>query len=435
MKGCFMKKMKITKKGSLIFLAGLLTGALLLGGFQILSQPSTQKEVLQQEPKEPVEKDIDNKDTQQSAIDYPAWDKTAVYNGGDNVVFEDKIYKAKWWTQGETPGKSDVWEDTKQSPTKVEDTDTDDKKETVPVDLGDKKIVGYFPSWKPGKADMIRYDDLTDIVYAFAIPTADGGLRPLENGETAKQIIKEAHKNNVRVLIAVGGWSYQDVPLESTFMSATESSEKTKKFGDAILAMCDEYGFDGVDMDWEHPRVDGNSGKQYEELMLYLADKLHAQDKMVTSAVLSGATADGNVYYDAAAHSDAVLKAVDRIHVMAYDGGDGERHSTYEFALNCADYWSKTRHVDPNKIILGVPFYARPSWAAYGDIIKESKDAQNQDHTTYQGMDVYYNGLSTMKKKASYAKEHLGGIMIWELTQDSELEKYSLLKEIVNALK
>lgn len=432
-----MKKMKITKKGSLLFLAGLLTGVLILGGFQILSQPSNQRKVLQQEPQEPVKENTDHKDTQQETnTEYPAWDKSAVYHGGDSIVYENKIYKAKWWTQGEIPGKSDVWEDTRQSLTKEEEEkNTNDTKETVPVDLGNKKTVGYFPSWKPGKADMIRYDYLTDIVYAFAIPTADGGLRPLENAETAKQIIKEAHKHKVRVLIAVGGWSYNDVPLEATFVSATETSEKTKKFGDAILAMCNEYGFDGVDMDWEHPRVDGNSGKQYEELMLYLAEKLHAQDKIITSAVLSGATADGNIYYDAAAHSDAVLKAVDRIHVMAYDGGDGERHSTYEFALDCANYWSMTRHVDPNKIILGVPFYARPSWAAYGDIIKENKNAQDQDHTTYQGMDVYYNGRSTIKKKASYAKKHLGGIMIWELTQDSENENYSLLKEIVNALK
>ena len=402
----------------------------------MLTQPSKPKEAVQQEQKEPFEEKTENKDTQQQMnTDYPAWDKTAVYNGGDSVVYENKIYKAKWWTQGETPGKSDVWEDTKQSLTKAEEKNTNDPKETVPVDLGNKKTVGYFPSWKPGKADRIRYDYLTDIVYAFAIPTAEGNLRPLENPETAKQIIKEAHQHKVRVLIAVGGWSYNDVPLEATFVPATENSEKTKKFGDAILAMCNEYGFDGVDMDWEHPRVDGNSGKQYEELMLYLAEQLHAQDKIVTSAVLSGATADGNIYYDAAAHSDAVLKAVDRIHVMAYDGGDGERHSTYEFALDCANYWSTTRHVDPNKIILGVPFYARPSWAAYGDIIKENADAKKQDHTTYQGMDVYYNGVSTMKKKAAYAKEHLGGIMIWELTQDAETEEDSLLKVIVDALK
>ena len=32
----------------------------------------------------------------------------------------------------------------------------------------------------------------------------------------------------------------------------------------------------------------------------------------------------------------AVLNAVDFINVMAYDGGDGERHSSYQFAVHCA---------------------------------------------------------------------------------------------------
>ena len=106
------------------------------------------------------------------------------------------------------------------------------------------------------------YDELTDIIYAFAIPTSEGDLRPLDNADIAKQIITKAHKQNVRVLLAVGGWSYNDVPLEATFVSATENDQKIKKFGDAIINMCDRYGFDGIDMDWEHPRVDGNTGKQ-----------------------------------------------------------------------------------------------------------------------------------------------------------------------------
>lgn len=113
--------------------------------------------------------------------------------------------------------------------------------------------------------------------------------------------------------------------------------------------MCNEYGFDGVDMDWEHPRVDGPSKNQYQELILYLADALHAQGKLLTSAVVSGVSADGNIYYDAAAHSDAVLNAVDWIHVMAYDGGDGERHSSYDFAVNSAAYWCGTRKCRPVK--------------------------------------------------------------------------------------
>ena len=40
------------------------------------------------------------------------------------------------------------------------------------------------------------------------------------------------------------------------------------------------------------------------------------RESFTTSAVVSRVSADGNIYYDAAAHSDAVLNAVDWIHVM-----------------------------------------------------------------------------------------------------------------------
>ncbi|MGL6186372.1 MAG: glycosyl hydrolase family 18 protein [Clostridium chrysemydis] len=40
-----------------------------------------------------------------------AYDKTKVYNTGDIVSYNGKTYKAKWWTQGEIPGSSAVWEE------------------------------------------------------------------------------------------------------------------------------------------------------------------------------------------------------------------------------------------------------------------------------------------------------------------------------------
>lgn len=54
-------------------------------------------------------------------------------------------------------------------------------------------------------------------------------------------------------------------------MAATNTPEKIKKFGNAIIAMAKQYGFDGVDIDWEHPRNDGPSKQQYEDLMVYLS--------------------------------------------------------------------------------------------------------------------------------------------------------------------
>lgn len=374
------------------------------------------------------------------AADLPEWDAESVYTGGDEVVYENRIYRAKWWTQGEIPGKADVWEDTLTSPAGT-DAKEDAKKpedmappEAEPADRSTAsegfKVVGYYPSWKPEDTDKIDYDILTHVIYAFAIPTAEGGLRPLENPEAAQAIIADAHKAGRKVLLAVGGWSYNDVPLEATFVSATETEKKRAGFVEAMVAMCEEYGFDGIDMDWEHPRVDGASAGQYEALMLDLAEELHKRGKVLTSAVLSGVTPDGNIYYDAAAHSDKVLNAVDWIHVMAYDGGDGERHSTYEFAVSAAEYWRDTRGVPAEKVVLGMPFYARPSWASYSDILAADGEAYKSDVIEYNGMEVWYNGIGTIQKKTRYAMEGLGGVMIWELTMDTSNREKSLLAAI-----
>jgi chitinase len=40
-----------------------------------------------------------------------AWSASAVYTGGMEVTYKGHTYKAKWWTQGETPGSADVWAD------------------------------------------------------------------------------------------------------------------------------------------------------------------------------------------------------------------------------------------------------------------------------------------------------------------------------------
>lgn len=363
------------------------------------------------------------------------WDSATVYTGGDIVSYQGKRYTARWWTQGEAPDSADVWEDMgvlDDESVKPEGTDNVPVDSSMPrnTELTDFKVIGYYPSWKPDKLNAVDFGILTHVCYAFAIPTADGGLRDLQNPETARTLIRSAHENGAKVLLSVGGWSYNDAPLESVFMEATADDVRLRRLVDNILVMCEEYGFDGVDMDWEHPRVDGTSASQYEALMQALSEKLHEKGKLLTSAVLSGVTADGNIYYDAAAQTNAVLNAVDFINVMAYDGGDGERHSSYQFAVDCGNYWKEIRRLPAHKVVLGVPFYARPGWADYGTILASVPDAYGTDHVSYNGMEVYYNGVDTMKQKAMHARENLGGIMIWELTQDTGDQNRSLLQAI-----
>ena len=58
----------------------------------------------------------------------------------------------------------------------------------------DFRIVTYFPAWAPERADRLRYDVLTHVIYAFAIPTEEGGLLPLDHAEFAKRLVAEAHE-------------------------------------------------------------------------------------------------------------------------------------------------------------------------------------------------------------------------------------------------
>jgi chitinase len=41
----------------------------------------------------------------------PAWNSATAYSGGAVVSYNAHTWKAKWWTQGETPGTADVWAD------------------------------------------------------------------------------------------------------------------------------------------------------------------------------------------------------------------------------------------------------------------------------------------------------------------------------------
>lgn len=357
-----------------------------------------------------------------------AWSAGKAYVAGDKVIFENKAYEAKWWTQGEKPNaqKADaVWR-------LIEGVTVGGGKHQGLAGAANAqgfKIVGYYPDWQPELTDRIRYDIVTHIIYAFAIPREDGTLLPLENPAAAEKILTSAHASGSKVLLAVGGWSYRDTPLENTFAAATATREKREALAENCIAMAQRYGFDGIDIDWEYPRTDG-SAAQYAEFMAYLRQRAKQENLLLTIAVMAGKTPEGTVQYDAAAQTDAVLANVDWINIMAYDGGDGERHSGYAFAIDCARYWKEVRAVPAHKVVLGVPFYGRPSWLAYREIIAADPGAAAKDIANINGTAVHYNGIETLQNKTKWAREQIGGIMIWELSQDSAAPDQSLQQAI-----
>ncbi|MGH8246942.1 MAG: glycosyl hydrolase family 18 protein, partial [Gammaproteobacteria bacterium] len=96
--------------------------------------------------------------------------------------------------------------------------------------------------------ETIPFHQLTHINYAFIIPNADGTFAPLANSWKLKKLIETAHSQNVRVLLSVGGWGW-----DAEFEQLASSSGTRATFIRDLVAVLNEYQFDGADIDWEYP--------------------------------------------------------------------------------------------------------------------------------------------------------------------------------------
>jgi chitinase len=259
------------------------------------------------------------------------------------------------------------------------------------------RVVGYMPSWT-GDVNVIQYNKLTHINYAFALPTWNGGLQPLENAWKLQSLVSQAHARNVKVSIAVGGWNNGD---DGAFESLAANATYRTNFVNALIGMVNQYGLDGVDMDWEYPN-DGASANNYVALMTQLGNELHNRGKILTAAVVG--INGGSIL-------NPVFSIVDFLNLMAYDYNEFD-HSTFSYAQQSLNYW-KGRGLPASKAVLGVPFYGRNSWETFVQLVNRGA---NPYADVFNG--VGYNGITTIKNKTNLAWDQGGGIMIWELSGD-----------------
>jgi chitinase len=263
------------------------------------------------------------------------------------------------------------------------------------------KSVGYMPSWA-GSVTSIQYSKLTHINYSFALPNANGTLQPIANTAKLQQLVTLGHQNNVKVSLAIGGWNDGN---DSAFESLAANAGTRTTFVNAVMGAVRQYNLDGVDMDWEYPDP-GTSGNNYTALMGQLSTALHNEGKLLTAAVVSeGGTANGV--------QPAVFGYVDWLNIMAYDGGSP--HANYDWSINAANFW-KNRGLPKAKTVLGVPFYSRPGYLTYAQLVAQDPANANRDCTP---SGECYNGLPTIRRKTQWAMANAGGIMNWELSQDA----------------
>jgi chitinase len=266
------------------------------------------------------------------------------------------------------------------------------------------RSVGYMPSWA-GSATGIQYAKLTHINYSFALPDANGTLQPIENTAKLQQLVSLAHQNNVKVSLAIGGWNGGN---DSGFEQLAANAGARTTFVNSIMNTVRQYNLDGIDIDWEYPDP-GTSGNNFTALMTQLGSALHNEGKLLTAAVVSeGGTANGV--------QPAVFGVVDWLNIMAYDGGSP--HANYDWSINAATFW-KNRGLPKAKTVLGVPFYSRPGYYTYAQLVAMDPANANRDCVTAGGAQQCYNGLPTIRRKTQWAMANAGGIMNWELSQDA----------------
>lgn len=280
----------------------------------------------------------------------------------------------------------------------------------------DFQIIGYLYTQDLAEVERIQYDKITHVNYSFVMPDAIGGVSAPDEAVLAA-LVRKAHAHGVKVGVAVGGWNDGDT---TNFEAMAASPDARAKFIANLVALADRHDVDGIDIDWEYPNQ--SSAEHFTLMMRDLSALLRAKGKSLTTAVIATDDEHGRFIHP------EVFGCIDFLNIMAYDwkyDRDGGRpHSTYELAEESLDYWLK-KGCPKEKAILGVPFYGRMPPVKYKDLIAANPQAAEMD---VQGT-VYYNGWETMARKTELAWRKGGGIMFWEISQDTS-DRTSLLGAI-----
>jgi chitinase len=396
---------------------------------------------------------------------------------------------------------------------------------TPPPPTGAKKKVGFFAQWGIyGRAFTVRSLDqlgmagkLTHLNYAFGNIGADGRCfqanalgsgdafadyqksfdaassvdgvadtwdQPLKGNFNQLKELKRKYPN-LRVLISLGGWTYSknfsDAALTAASRQALVSScldlyikgNLPQIGGDPAGGAGSAAGvFDGIDIDWEWPGSEGNTGNvirpQDKQNFTLMAQEFRRQ--------LDAYGATTGKRYDLSAFLPAdpakitagfevpqIFNYLDWGTVQGYDfhgawepttnhqgnlyaaAGDP---SPVKFSGDLAIGTYTSRGAPAAKLLLGVPFYGRgwtgvrntnnglfqPGTAATGTYeagIEDYKVLKNRPGTRYRdtaaGALWLYDGTSwwsyddptVIAQKTAYVKtKGLGGVMVWELDGD-----------------
>jgi len=276
---------------------------------------------------------------------------------------------------------------------------------TEPGTSSKYRCIGYYASWS-GYArnyglEEVDYSKITHLNFAFANLNSDGSVVvgdpwidvqntqlcadagfTLENlsNNTAGHfgILKKLKQQypNLKTLISIGGWSWSN-----HFSAVAADDTKRENMASTAVAFILQYGFDGIDIDWEYP-VEGENIITYSpddkenflKLVKLIREKLDAQSAIDGKRYLLTIAASANQNYVKNIDVKGMLQYLDWINIMTYDyhgAFDVKTNHNTPLYLNSNDTSGTKFNIDttvnkylkaganPSDLNLGLAFYGR----------------------------------------------------------------------------
>ncbi|KAK8116790.1 uncharacterized protein PG998_005071 [Apiospora kogelbergensis] len=345
----------------------------------------------------------------------------------------------------------------------------------------------YFVNWgiyaRNYKPQSLPANKITNVLYAFANFQDDGTVIPSDSwadveihwdGDSwndpagyaygcVKQLFKLKKANrNMKVLLSIGGWTYS---LDGRFARAVSTDAKRQQFAKSSVALMKDWGFDGIDIDWEYPT---NEQEASDMVALFAAiraelDSYSERNKLDYHFLLTAAVPAGPKNYNIMKLAD-MAKYLDTFNLMAYDyagsfsDATGHQANLYPdqgnekatpFSTDRAVTDYIAAGVPANKIVMGMPLYGRAfeatagagqSFSGIGEgsweqgiwdykvlpkagavVTKDDKVGATYSYDAAKREFISYDTPDMVKAKVTYATgKGLGGSMFWEASGDKE---------------
>ncbi|KAK8078992.1 hypothetical protein PG994_002799 [Apiospora phragmitis] len=136
------------------------------------------------------------------------------------------------------------------------------------------RTVGYYQSWNVRDRvcnkvapDQLNTTGYTHLFYSFAsIDPATFKIAPAhsDDPEMMREFTKLSSGGKLQTWIAIGGFDFSDPGqrTHTTWSDLCTTKERRAAFISSVRDYMDEYGFQGVDLDWEYPGAPERGGRK-----------------------------------------------------------------------------------------------------------------------------------------------------------------------------